>query len=149
MSLERSISKFKKPIGSGASRNAYYSRKYGVVVKMMKQFPDYFLGDQNQKEIELFEKMTPAERKATPMLGHGMYKGKSYIVAERVTTFWKLGLSIPDFLDAPRFFSVKKVPEEYKTIFRVIKKYKICDVHAGNIGKTKDGRIVILDFGIV
>lgn len=148
MSLKRSISKFKKPIGSGASRNAYYSKKYGVVVKMMKQFPDYFLGDQNQKEIELFEKMTPAERKATPMLGHGMYKGKSYIVAERVTTFEKLGLDTPDFLDAPQSFYVKEVPEEYKTIFRVIKKYKICDVHPGNIGKTKDGRIVILDFGL-
>ena len=149
MSLERSISKFKKPIGSGASRNAYYSRKYGVVVKMMKQFPDEFLGDQNEVEIELFEKMTPAERKATPMLGHGIYKGESYIVAERVTTFKKLGLRIPYFLDEPQFCSVKKVPKEYKTLFRVIKKYKICDVHQGNIGKTKDGRIVILDFGLV
>ena len=149
MSLERSISKFKKPIGSGASRNAYYSRKYGVVVKMMKERPDLFLGDQNQKEIELFEKMTPAERKATPMLGHGMYKGKSYIVAERVTTFQQLDLKIPDFLSFPRCFGAERVPEEYRTLFRVIKKYGISDTHEENIGKTKDGRIVILDFGLV
>ena len=148
MSLERSISKFKKPIGSGASRNAYYSRKYGVVVKMMKKNPDFWLGDQNQKEIELFEKMKPAERAATPMLGHGVYKGKTYIIAERVKTFAKLRLSVPDFLDNPRYFKIRDIPEEYKTVFRFIKKYRISDTHAGNIGKTKDGRIVILDFGL-
>ena len=148
MSIERSISKFKKPIGSGASRNAYYSRKYGVVVKMMKRWPDQFLGDQNQKEIELFEKMTPAERKVTPMLGHGVYKGKSYIVAERVKTFTELNLEVPTFLECPKFYNIRKVSKEFRPLFRFIGKYEICDVHSNNVGKAKDGRIVILDFGL-
>ena len=148
MSLERSISKFKKPIGFGIARNAYYSKKYDVVVKMLKESDNGYFKDQNQMEIELFEKMTPAERKATPMLGHGMYKGKSYIVAERVTTFKQLGLATPDFLFSPWGFRIGDVPKEYKTLFAVIKKYGINDAHWGNIGKTKDGRIVILDFGL-
>lgn len=148
MSLERSISKFKKPIGSGASRNAYYSRKYRVVIKMMRSDADSWLGDQNEKEIELFDKMKPAERAATPMLGHGVYKGETYIIAERVKTFAKLELEVPHFLDNPNGFRIREIPNEYKTVFRFIKKYRISDTHAGNIGKTKDGRIVILDFGL-
>lgn len=147
MSLNHSIAQFKKPIGKGSERVAYYSKKYNVVIKLLRKSDPYNY-NQNAVEIALYNRMTPEERLATPMLGYGEYKGLPYIIMERVKTLYELGTSTPDWVIERNSLTVEEVPEKFRPLFTIMKKYGIYDAHRGNLGETKDGRFVILDFGI-
>ena len=147
MSLNHSIAQFKKPIGKGSERVAYYSKKYNVVIKLLRdKCPDN--GNQNTAEIALYNRMTPEERLATPMLGYGEYKGLPYIIMERVQTIYDLGANVPNCIMGRYSLTAEEIPEKYRPLFKIMKKYGIRDAHKDNLGETKDGRFVILDFGI-
>ena len=147
MSLNHSIAQFNKPIGKGSERVAYYSKKYNVVIKLLRD-KDPYNYNQNVVEIALYNRMAPEERLATPMLGYGEYKGRPYIIMERVKTLYELGINTPDCIIERDSLTVEEIPDKYRPLFTVMKKYGICDTHRGNLGETKDGRFVILDFGI-
>lgn len=149
MSIINSIPKFKKPIGSGYSRVAYYSKKYDLIVKAEKRErkegnEEENCWFQNKREIRIFESMTEEEKQFTAIKGHVEYKGKTYVLAEKVKPVEDYGGSDSHRLtvEIDRMMSNPHHP-----FAKMIERLSIGDLHRGNMGVTKDGRIVILDMG--
>ena len=149
MSIINSIPKFKKPIGKGYSRVAYYSRKYDLVVKAERrekteggEEENCFF--QNRREIRIFESMTEEEKQFTAVKGHIEYKGKTYILAEKVKPIENYYGS--DFNHLTKKFDRMTLDPRHP-FAKMVKRLSIGDLHRGNMGVTKDGRLVILDMG--
>lgn len=145
MSLINSIANFRKPIGSGISRNAYYSKKYNVVVKIGRRND---VPRQSINEKTLFDIMTKREKEVFPIVQVLEYKGKLCIVMKKCTP-----VSDRTFIN---YRSTKQIcdelgidPSNNATIARMGRKYGLCDLHTGNLGIDENNRLVVLDGGLI
>ena len=155
MSIIGSISNCKKPIGSGMSRSAYYSKKYKCVIKIPKAYDDI----QTKQEKALFEKMTPEEREYFPIKYFVDYKGKLCVIMHKCEPLEK-------YLDTSEFDDeycgslddeeeIQMFCERYgfseknaDMVVEIVSKYHINDLHFGNLAVYKD-KLVIIDAGII
>lgn len=154
MSIIGSISNCKKPIGSGMSRSAYYSKRYKCVIKIPKAYDD----SQTRQEKALFEKMTPEEREYFPIKYFIEYKGKLCVIMHKCDSLEKyLNTSLFDdeywgSLDDEE--EIQSFCERYgfseknaDMVAEIVSKYRINDLHFGNLAVYK-GKLVIIDAGI-
>lgn len=169
MSLKQSIARFKKPIGSGCARSAYYSKKYDVVVKLPNGGNSY-CENQSRNEIEFFEKLEEKYRKYLPIVDYFQTKRGLAIVMKKVTPIDEFLGSLTrddDFYEKRQLISrivferfssfdkdEKKLLKEMGISLKSIEmvneiklKYQLRDFHRGNFGLATNGDVVIIDAG--
>ena len=149
MSLINAIANFKTPIGYGVDRKAFYSKKYDVVVKRpLENYNDW----QTETEVAIWNKMNPIERTTMPIKEVITYKGILHIIMERCVVLSEVRPD--DGFDATCDGMLESIIHDLDlddsnldTLYQVINRYRMCDLHDGNIGITPDNRLVILDAG--
>ena len=152
MSLYHSIIQFKKPIGRGASRLAFYSKRHKVVVKIMHDYCQF--GNQNEKEFRLWESLDKDDRRFLPILDRMIVRGQDCLVMEKCYPIDKLLPDLGWFDDSNRddFEYVAEqlnISEEHLNDFLdFVDRYGITDLHPANFGLNKNGDLVVIDAGL-
>jgi len=158
MSIINSIAKCKKRIGHGASRNVFYSRRYNVVIKRMRDPKCAFDNDQMQSECELFDSMTEAEKEIFPITGYVELKnGEKVVMMKKCEVVDDLNEYRRAFFAADGYRTQVKFWDEAariagldtktnKCLADFIKKNGITDVHHQNVG-VLNNHFVLIDAG--
>lgn len=147
MSIINSIAQLRKPFASGRDREAYYSRRYKVVIKKLKTHGDI---DQTLAEVNMFKQMTKREKEVFPILDVVYYNEQPYIIMKKCKVLasvrgYKRGYYHQwDLITSTLGLN----PANNKMIIRMINKYSIDDLHSDNLGIDKKKRLVILDGGL-
>lgn len=149
MSLVNSVANCRKPFASGADRNAFYSKKYDVVIKKDRN-KTYFddRGEQMENEFKLFQTMLDDEREIFPIIDMFRYKGELVTIMKKCEM-----LDIPFRCDCSDPFQVLEIFElfnldmdYFKRFVAFVIKYDIVDLHKKNVG-VLNNHLVILDAG--
>lgn len=166
MNIEREIAKFKDSIGSGCEREAFYSKKYDVVIKLPLSINHQ---TQSRREKEIFDLLTKEERELFPVVkfvetsrGLAIVMKKVSIVSDLLDSVrnWTLQREVRDVVDIIRYGSVmedtnlnllKEIGVEdtssFEKLFNFKVKYNLSDFHFSNIG-VLDGKLVAIDLGL-
>lgn len=143
MSLIHSIRNVRKPIGSGCSRTAYYSKKYDVVIKKSGGY----LARQSEEEARIFALMEEDEKEFFPMIS----LVENCIIMKRckpLNTFQEylwVGYSFEERVkNTTRSLSLDE--DKIIPFIDFCNKYHIGDMHLGNIG-VLDNHLVVIDAG--
>lgn len=161
MSIKNSIANCKTPFATGSSRQCFYSKRYGVVIK--KEWEpgwNYETAQrQSEKEQEIFEQLSPAEKEFFPIIGFEKDKdGKTVILMKKIeSTLEELGLCPPDTCLEDSSIGKQKeflswLKKEFGLKFnatcllKLISKHHLRDLHNKNLG-IYQGKLVIIDFG--
>lgn len=149
MSLVNSVANCRKPFANGADRNAFYSKKYDVVIKKDRNrayFDDR--GEQMENEFQLFQLMLDDEREIFPIIDMFRYKGELVTIMKKCDM-----LNIPFRCDCSDPFQTLEIFElfnldmsYYERFMNFVRKYEIVDLHRRNVG-VLDNHLVILDAG--
>jgi len=159
MSLIQSIPKFRKKLGYGISREAFYSRKYQCVIKRSR--PDGCghrpIRSQMLAEINLFERMEESEREFFPVIEVLEYKEEKLIAMHLIKP-------ISSNKDWEQLFNSLwrlQTEEKYNTLcaqigldcsynkafWTFVRKYHIDDLHTANVG-VYNNHLAIIDAGL-
>ena len=157
------ISKFKKPIGGGMDRLAYYSKRHDLVFKISK---DPFNTEQTEREVELYHQMTPVEKTVFPVVDVVEYHDEVWICMKKITPLTKLdprgdiyavvdiGRSEYTVFCRPKQQVIDEICEKtplsrasVNNFLDFVHKYDICDIHANNLGCIGN-QLCIIDAGL-
>lgn len=146
-SVAKSPQKF---VGSGISRKAYYSRKHKVIIKKTYDRDT----QQSENEITLFKMMTEEEKNVFPMVGYYYFDNMPVVIMRRC-------YPIENIIEDSMQYDFDN-PNDLKYIADIVGadessvddlidfcwKYRITDLHQGNVALDKsNNRLVLIDAG--
>ncbi len=150
MSLRSVARNPQKRIGGGLDRTAYYSKRHKVVVKKCNGWNSR---QQSLNEIEIFKEMTEEEKEVFPIVGYYMIDNYPVVIMKKCIPLENMiDCSTYDFDNWADVCEVAdKVGATYESVQSLIAfvdKYRICDLHDGNIGfNPKNNSLVLIDAG--
>ena len=159
MSIIGSISNCRKPIGEGADRLVFYSKRYKCIIKKDKVYPEFSdRGEQMEHEFAIFQQMTDEEKKVYPIINIVEYQGEKVILMKKCKPIHTFQVIMNmrnncEIGDIQTYESACKVcmalsleMDSAETYHKFIKKYQLRDMHIYNVG-VYENRLVVLDAG--
>lgn len=157
MSLLNSIYNCRKPFAHGADRNAFYSKKYNVVIKKSKPNPGCSAyGSQNTNEARFFQKLDIKDREFFPVVTIVKTKKEMIIVMNFCEVLCDIIHKNHELLGcwADDIDGLRKIEKTLgmkrgsgKKFLDFCEKYDVCDLHLGNVG-VYNNHFVLIDAGL-
>lgn len=131
-----------QPFASGLDRQAFYSRKYNVVVKQRRPNRSLYNADQMKSETEIFLHMTDEDFEVFPIISIVSFLNQTFIVMERCEIFQHIPYSTRHSIN-------RNISRDNKRkIDSFIDRFEIFDLHDENMAVRDNGYICIIDAGI-
>jgi len=139
MSIMNAIANCRKTIGSGMDRNAYYSKKYNLVIKRSRRGSCYdgaTTDSQTLQEREFFLSLNDDERKFFPVIDYVQNKRGQWIcLMHRCIPIMKYG-------DEDTQIKMEDLYDEFSTLWKISVIDRICET----LGLSKDFNADFLHF---
>lgn len=147
--------KYRRPMGHGVERIAYFCPEYNVVIKRSLNFELGKESIQSQEEMALFSRLTEEEKKCFAFLAFVKHHDIIHIVMKKVLIINEI---LKDRYGSRELFGGDKIVTmcakvgykdiHYQEFVETMDKYYIRDLHGANVGLDETGRLVIIDAGI-